>query len=163
MSFFAHESAIVDKGAKIGVGCKIWHFSHIMTNTSIGCECSLGQNTFIADGVVIGNRVKIQNNVSVYSGVIIEEDCFIGPSVVFTNVKFPRSSYPQKDNYKKTKVCKGASIGANAVIIAPCIIGEYSFIGAGSVVTKDVQPYTVVVGNPAKVIYDVDEKGNIKS
>lgn len=143
-----HETAIVD-GAKIGEGTKVWHFSHLM-DCQIGKNCTIGQNCFIASGVKLGNNVKVQNNVSIYTGVECEDDVFLAPSMVFTNVKNPRSEI--KQDYEKTIVRKGATIGANATIVCGVEIGEYAFIGAGSVVTKNVKPYSLVVGNPAKHI-----------
>ena len=148
-NYYKHETAIVDEGASIGDGCKIWHFCHVM-NAQIGKNCSLGQNVFVADNVVLGNNVKVQNNVSVYDGVICEDDVFIGPSVVFTNVINPRSFIERKSEYKKTLVKRGSSIGANATIICGNTIGEFAFLGAGSVITKDVNPYAIMTGNPAK-------------
>ena len=149
---FIHSSAIVDDGAVIGEGCKIWHFTHVMSTAKLGDNCNVGQNVFIGSKVTIGSGVKIQNNVSIYSGVEIEDDCFLGPSMVFTNVINPRSHVERKEEYKRTKVRKGCSIGANATIICGVTLGEYSFVGAGTVVTKDVPEYGVVVGNPAKQI-----------
>ena len=149
MSFFAHPTAIIDDGCQIGTGTKIWHYSHLMTGCVIGDNCTIGQNVFIAAKVSVGNNVKVQNNVSVYEGVICEDDVFIGPSVVFTNVINPRSSITRKNEYKKTWVKRGASIGANATIICGNEIGEYAFIGAGAVVTKNVPAYALVMGNPA--------------
>jgi UDP-2-acetamido-3-amino-2,3-dideoxy-glucuronate N-acetyltransferase len=147
--FFVHETAIVDEGAKVGSGTHIWHFSHIMKNASIGEKCNLGQNVFIASGVIIGNNVKIQNNVSVYEGVICEDDVFLGPSCVFTNIKNPRSAIVRKGQYAKTIVRRGASIGANATIVCGIEIGQYAFIAAGAVVTKNVLPHSLLAGNPA--------------
>lgn len=149
---FIHSSAIVDDGAVIGEGCKIWHFTHVMSTAKLGDNCNVGQNVFIGSKVTIGSGVKIQNNVSIYSGVEIEDDCFLGPSMVFTNVINPRSNVERKEEYKRTKVRKGCSIGANATIICGVTLGEYSFVGAGTVVTKDVPEYGVVVGNPAKQV-----------
>ena len=149
-AFFAHETAVIDTGCQIGEGTKIWHFSHIMSNCVIGDQCSIGQNVVISPEVRIGNRVKIQNNVSVYTGVICEDDVFLGPSCVFTNVINPRSAIIRKNEYKPTIVRKGATIGANATIICGITLGNYSFIGAGAVVTKDVPDYALVIGNPAK-------------
>ena len=149
--YFVHPTAVIDKDAMIGVGTRIWHFSHIMGGSKIGDNCILGQNVFVGRNVIIGNRVKIQNNVSVYEGVIIEDDVFCGPSMVFTNVVNPRSFIERKSEFKVTRVKKGASIGANATIVCGVTIGEYAFIGAGAVVTKDVPPYTLVYGNPAKI------------
>lgn len=148
--FYAHETAIIDKGAKIGKGTKIWHFCHVMRNSELGENCSLGQNVFVANDVKLGNNVKIQNNVSIYTGVICEDDTFLGPSMVFTNVTNPRSAVVRKGQYEKTIVKKGASIGANATIVCGHTIGEYAFIGAGTVVTKDVPAYALMVGSPAK-------------
>lgn len=150
--YFKHESSYVDYDVEIGEGTKIWHFSHIMTGAVIGRKCNIGQNCVISPGVVIGNGVKIQNNVSVYTGVICEDYTFLGPSCVFTNVVNPRSFIERKDEYKETRVCYGASIGANATIVCGNSIGAYALVGAGSVVTKPVGDYEVVVGNPAKKI-----------
>lgn len=149
-SYFAHSSSFIDEGCKIGRGTKIWHFSHIMAESIIGENCNLGQNVVISPKVFVGNNVKIQNNVSVYTGVIIEDDVFLGPSCVFTNVINPRSEVNRKEEYKKTLVKKGATIGANATIVCGIEIGKYAFVGAGSVVTKNVPNYALVVGNPAK-------------
>ncbi len=149
-NYFAHPSAIIDEGSKIGKGTKIWHFTHIMKDSVIGENCNLGQNVVVSPGVVLGNQVKVQNNVSIYTGVICEDDVFLGPSMVFTNVINPRSAVARKDQYKKTLVEKGASIGANATIICGVNIGRYAFIGAGAVVTKNVSDYELVVGNPAR-------------
>ena len=149
-SFFAHETAIIDQDCTIGQGTKIWHFSHIMSGCTIGDQCSIGQNVVISPEVRIGNRVKIQNNVSVYTGVICEDDVFLGPSAVFTNVINPRSAVSRKDEYKPTLVKKGATIGANATIVCGIIIGKYAFVGAGAVVTKNIPDYALVVGNPAR-------------
>jgi UDP-2-acetamido-3-amino-2,3-dideoxy-glucuronate N-acetyltransferase len=148
--YYAHESAIIDKGSVIGAGTKIWHFTHIMSGCTIGAGCNIGQNVVVSPGVMLGNNVKVQNNVSIYTGVICEDDVFLGPSMVFTNVINPRSAIARKDQYKTTLVEKGASIGANATIICGNRIGRYSFIGAGAVVTKDVAPFELVVGNPAR-------------
>ena len=149
-SFFAHETAVVDLDCQIGEGTKIWHFSHIMSHSIIGQQCSIGQNVVISPEVTIGNRVKIQNNVSVYTGVICEDDVFLGPSAVFTNVINPRSAISRKDEYKPTLVQKGATIGANATIVCGISIGRFAFIGAGAVVTKNIPDYALVVGNPAR-------------
>ncbi|MBL7843301.1 MAG: N-acetyltransferase [Cyclobacteriaceae bacterium] len=149
-SYFVHPSSIVDKGCEIGKGTKIWHFSHIMPNCRIGENCNLGQNVVVSPDVVLGNNVKVQNNVSIYTGVICEDDVFLGPSMVFTNVINPRSAVNRKSEYKKTFVRKGASIGANATIICGIEIGTFAFIAAGAVVTKDVPAYALVVGNPAR-------------
>jgi len=145
---FIHESAIIDAGASIGSGSKIWHFSHVMPAAKIGNNCIIGQNCFLANNVLLGNGVKVQNNVSLYEGVICEDDVFIGPSVVFTNVINPRAAIERKDQYQLTKVCTGASIGANATIICGNRIGAYALIGAGSVITRDVTDYALVYGNP---------------
>lgn len=158
--YFVHESSYIDEPCQIGEGTKIWHFSHIMQNASIGKNCKIGQNVVISPNVVIGNNVKIQNNVSVYTGVICEDDVFLGPSCVFTNVINPRSFIERKSEYKKTIVKKGASIGANATIVCGHNIGRYAFIGAGTVVTKDVPDYALVVGNPARLIGYVCQCGN---
>ena len=155
-----HPTAIVDEGAVIGAGTKIWHFSHIMPEAIIGQDCVIGQNGMIAPQVVLGNRVKVQNNVSVYTGVICEDDVFLGPSCVFTNVINPRSFIERKDEFRSTLVKKGATIGANATILCGITIGEYAMIGAGSVVTKNVPPYALIVGNPGKQIGWVDKEGN---
>ncbi len=158
--YFVHETAIIDEGAIIGAGTKIWHFSHIMPNCVIGSKCNVGQNVVISPEVVLGNNVKVQNNVSIYTGVICEDDVFLGPSMVFTNVINPRSAVVRKNQYQKTIVKKGASIGANATIVCGNTIGEYAFIGAGAVITKEVLPYALVVGNPAKQIGWVSEFGH---
>lgn len=150
MNYFAHPSAIIDEGCTIGTGTKIWHFSHIMTGCIIGNHCNLGQNVVVSPKVVLGNNVRVQNNVSIYEGVICEDDVFLGPSMVFTNVINPRSAVSRKHEYLQTLVRKGASIGANATIVCGNEIGEYAFIGAGAVVTKPVPAYALVVGNPAK-------------
>jgi UDP-2-acetamido-3-amino-2,3-dideoxy-glucuronate N-acetyltransferase len=149
-NFYAHETAVIDNGCSIGKGTKIWHFSHIMTGAEIGENCNLGQNVVVLPGVILGRNVKVQNNVSIYTGVICEDDVFLGPSMVFTNVFNPRSAIIRKDQYMTTVVEKGASIGANSTIVCGNRIGRYSFIGAGAVVTKDVKPYALVVGNPAR-------------
>jgi len=148
--FFAHETAVIDQGSVIGAGTKIWHFTHVMKDCIIGEHCNLGQNVVVSPGVKLGNNVRVQNNVSVYTGVICEDDVFLGPSMVFTNVINPRSAVARKDQYKTTYVERGASIGANATIICGIRIGKFAFIGAGAVVTKDVAPYELVVGNPAR-------------
>ncbi len=148
--YFLHDSSYIDEPCEIGAGTKIWHFSHIMSGCRIGCNCSIGQNVVISPEVVIGDNVKIQNNVSVYTGVICEDDVFIGPSVVFTNVINPRSHISRKHEYRRTVVKTGASIGANATIICGHDIGRYAFVGAGAVVTKDVPDFALVVGNPAR-------------
>jgi UDP-2-acetamido-3-amino-2,3-dideoxy-glucuronate N-acetyltransferase len=151
-SYFSHESAIIHPDASIGEGTKIWHFSHIMANCNIGKGCNIGQNVVISPDVVLGDNVKVQNNVSIYSGVICEDDVFLGPSMVFTNVINPRSHVVRRGQYAKTIVRKGASIGANATIVCGHEIGEYAFIGAGAVVTKEVLPYALVLGNPARQV-----------
>ena len=160
MEYQAHETAVIDDGCRIGAGTRIWHFSHIMPDCVIGERCNIGQNVVISPGVVLGNNVKIQNNVSVYTGVVCEDDVFLGPSCVFTNVLNPRSAIPRKDQYQKTLVRRGATIGANATIVCGHTIGEYALIGAGAVVTKDVPPYALVVGNPSKQIGWVSEYGH---
>jgi UDP-2-acetamido-3-amino-2,3-dideoxy-glucuronate N-acetyltransferase len=159
-NYFAHESAYVDEGCIIGVGTKIWHFSHIMSNCTIGENCNIGQNVVISPQVVLGNNVKVQNNVSIYTGVVCEDDVFLGPSMVFTNVTNPRSAVNRRGQYAKTVVKKGASIGANATIVCGHDIGEFAFIGAGTVVTKNVPPYALVVGNPSKQIGWMSEFGH---
>lgn len=161
MSFFKHESSYVDEGAEIGEETKIWHFCHIMSGAKIGSNCSLGQNVNIGGKAIIGNGVKIQNNVSVYDDVIVEDDVFLGPSMVFTNVINPRAFVQRKNEYKQTVLKKGCSIGANATVVCGVTIGEYALVGAGSVVTKDVPPYSLVYGNPARVHGKVDKEGNI--
>jgi UDP-2-acetamido-3-amino-2,3-dideoxy-glucuronate N-acetyltransferase len=148
--YFAHETAVIDEGSKIGKGTKIWHFSHIMTGSEIGENCNIGQNVVVSPGVKLGRNVKVQNNVSIYTGVTCADDVFLGPSMVFTNIINPRSEVVRHDSYIPTIVDKGATIGANATIICGNKIGSYSFIGAGAVVTRDVKPYALVVGNPAK-------------
>lgn len=159
MGYYVHPSSIIDEGCQIGEGTKIWHFSHIMQAAIIGNDCNLGQNVFVDNNVTIGNKVKIQNNVSVYHGVVLENEVFIGPSVVFTNVINPRSFITRKNEFKQTLVKTGATVGANATIICGITIGEYSMIGAGSVVTKDVLPYALVVGNPSKQIFWISKAG----
>jgi len=149
--YFVHESSYVDEGAEIGSGTKIWHFCHIMPRTKIGEQCNIGQNVLVSSQVTLGRNVKIQNNVSLYTGVVIEDDVFLGPSMVFTNVMNPRSHVNRKDEYQATLVKRGASIGANATIVCGTTIGSYSFVGAGSVVTRDVPDYALVHGNPARV------------
>jgi len=160
MDYFAHELAVIDADCTIGQGTKIWHFSHIMPHCVIGDQCNIGQNVVVSPNVVLGNNVKVQNNVSIYTGVICEDDVFLGPSMVFTNVINPRSAIIRKDEYKKTIVKKGASIGANATIVCGNNIGEYAFIGAGAVVTKEVKPYALVVGNPSTQIAWISEYGH---
>jgi len=158
--YFAHESAVIDDGCEIGNGVNIWHFSHIMPNCKIGEGCSLGQNVVVSPKVVLGRNVKVQNNVSIYTGVICEDDVFLGPSMVFTNVINPRSAIVRRDQFLETRVGKGASIGANATIVCGNDIGEYAFVGAGAVVTKHVPPYALVVGNPSKQIGWISEFGH---
>jgi UDP-2-acetamido-3-amino-2,3-dideoxy-glucuronate N-acetyltransferase len=158
--YFAHETAVIDEGCQIGKGTKIWHFSHIMSSCIIGEKCNIGQNVVISPGVVLGRNVKVQNNVSIYTGVICEDDVFLGPSMVFTNINNPRSAIVRRDKYVKTVVEKGATIGANATIICGKNIGRYAFVGAGAVVTKDVKPYSLVVGNPAKHVGWMSEYGH---
>ena len=160
--YFVHESSYVDENVSVGKGTKVWHFSHIQSGAVIGNNCSIGQNVNVGNNVVMGNYVKIQNNVSVYEGVELEDYVFCGPSMVFTNIKLPRSEFPQRgsDYYLKTLVKKSASIGANATIICGVTIGEYALIGSGAVVTKDVPPYSLVVGNPGRIVGEVDKKGN---
>jgi UDP-2-acetamido-3-amino-2,3-dideoxy-glucuronate N-acetyltransferase len=159
MSYFAHETAIIDEGCTIGEGTKIWHFSHVMPNCTIGEKCNIGQNVVISPEVILGKNVKIQNNVSIYTGVICEDDVFLGPSMVFTNVINPRSAVNRKNEYAKTIVKKGASIGANATIVCGHDIGEFAFIGAGAVVTKTIPAYALVVGNPARQLGWMSEFG----
>ncbi|MCH8554535.1 MAG: N-acetyltransferase [Schleiferiaceae bacterium] len=151
-NYFAHETAVIDAGCEIGPGTKIWHFSHVMPNCKLGANCNLGQNVVVSPEVVLGDNVKVQNNVSIYTGVICEDDVFLGPSMVFTNVTNPRSAVNRRGQYERTRVGKGASIGANATIVCGNDIGEYAFIGAGSVVTKTVPAYALIVGNPARQI-----------
>lgn len=149
-TYFSHQTAVIDDGAIIGKGTKIWHFSHVMTGAQIGQGCILGQNVFVAEGVVLGDGVKVQNNVSLYKGVTCEDDVFLGPSMVFTNVINPRSAINRKDQLTKTHVAKGATLGANVTIICGCKIGAYAFIGAGAVVTHDVPDFALMLGNPAR-------------
>ena len=158
--FYSHNTSVIDSDCQIGKGTKIWHFSHIMSNSIIGEHCNIGQNVVISPRVILGNNVKVQNNVSIYTGVICEEDVFLGPSMVFTNVINPRSAVNRKDQYLETLVKKGASIGANSTIVCGNNIGEYAFIGAGAVVTKEVPNYALVVGNPSKQIGWVSEFGH---
>ncbi len=157
--FFAHETAVIDDNCSIGNGTKIWHFSHIMSDCVIGNNCNIGQNVVVSPKVVLGNNVKVQNNVSIYTGVICEDDVFLGPSMVFTNITNPRSAVNRRGQYAKTIVKKGASIGANATIVCGHDIGEFAFIGAGAVVTKNVPAYALLVGNPAKQIGWMSEYG----
>ncbi len=155
---FIHPSAIIDEGAQIGAGTRIWHFCHVMPTAIIGSNCILGQNVYVDNHAIIGNGVKIQNNVSVYHGVVLEDDVFVGPSAVFTNVINPRSFIERKTEFKNIVVKKGATIGANATIVCGLTIGEYALVGAGAVVTKDVQPYALVIGNPARQLGWVSEQ-----
>jgi len=151
MEYFAHESSYIDEGARIGKGTKIWHFCHIMGGASLGEGCNIGQNVFVANQVTIGNNVKIQNNVSLYTGVVVEDDVFLGPSMVFTNVINPRSHVNRKDEYKPTNIQRGATIGANATIVCGVTLGQYCFVGAGTVVTRDIPDYALVYGNPGRI------------
>ena len=159
-SFYVHPSSVIDEGAIIGVGTKVWHFCHIMGSAILGNDCNLGQNVFVANDVKLGSNVKVQNNVSIYTGVTCDDDVFLGPSMVFTNVTNPRSGVNRRGTYSKTHVGKGASIGANATIVCGHDIGSYAFIGAGAVVTKDIPAYALVVGNPAKQIGWMSEYGH---
>lgn len=158
--FFAHETAVIDEGVKIGAGTKIWHFSHIMTGSVLGEGCNLGQNVVVSPEVTLGNNVKVQNNVSIYTGVICEDDVFLGPSMVFTNVINPRSAIKRREEYLKTVVGKGATIGANATIVCGNNIGPFAFIGAGTVITKEVPAYALIVGNPGKQVGWMSEYGH---
>lgn len=158
--YYAHPTAVVDENCIIGEGTKIWHFTHVMSGCQLGKQCNLGQNVVVSPGVVLGNNVKVQNNVSIYTGVICEDDVFLGPSMVFTNVINPRSAIVRKDEYRKTLVRKGASIGANATIVCGNDIGEFAMIGAGAVVTKIVLPYALMVGNPARQVGWISEYGH---
>ena len=160
MDYFAHDTAVIDEGCSIGIGTKIWHFSHIMSDCTIGKKCNIGQNVVVSPEVVLGNNVKVQNNVSLYSGVVCEDDVFLGPSMVFTNVLNPRSAVNRRGSYSQTLVKKGASIGANATIVCGHDIGEFAFIGAGAVVTKTVPSYALFVGNPARQIGWMSEYGH---
>jgi UDP-2-acetamido-3-amino-2,3-dideoxy-glucuronate N-acetyltransferase len=160
MNYYKHETAIIDEGCQIGAGTKIWHFSHIMPNSKIGENCNIGQNVVVSSEVVLGNNVKVQNNVSIYTGVTCDDDVFLGPSMVFTNVINPRSAISRRDQYVKTHVGKGATIGANATIVCGHDIGKYAFIGAGAVVTKEVPDYALVVGNPVKQTGWMSEYGH---
>ena len=157
--YFVHETAVIDEGCQIGGGSKIWHFSHVMKDSVLGSNCNVGQNVVISPKVVLGKNVKIQNNVSLYSGVICEDNVFIGPSAVFTNVLNPRSEVNRRDQYLKTIIREGVTIGANATVLCGLTLGKYSFIGAGTVVTKDVPAYALVIGNPSKQVGWMSEKG----
>lgn len=159
-NYFAHETAVIDEGCVIGEGTKIWHFSHIMPNSTLGLKCNIGQNVVVSPGVILGNNVKVQNNVSIYTGVVCEDDVFLGPSMVFTNIINPRSAVVRRDEYVRTLVKKGATIGANATILCGIEIGEYAFVGAGAVVIRSIMPYALVVGNPAKQIGWMSEYGH---
>jgi len=159
-NYFAHPTAVIDNNCEIGEGSKIWHFSHIMSSCQIGANCNIGQNVVVSPQVILGNNVKVQNNVSIYTGVICDDDVFLGPSMVFTNVINPRSAIDRKNKYMQTKVGKGATIGANATIVCGNNIGKYAFIGAGAVVTKEVKSYALVVGNPARQTGWVSEYGH---
>jgi len=159
-SYFAHETAVIDSGVQIGAGTKIWHFCHIMSGSKIGKNCNLGQNVVVSPEVKLGNNVKVQNNVSIYTGVICEDDVFLGPSMVFTNVINPRSAIVRKKEYMQTIVEKGATIGANATIVCGNKIGKFAFIGAGAVVTREVKPYALVIGNPSKQVGWMSEYGH---
>lgn len=158
--YYAHETAVIDEGCKIGKGTKIWHFTHIMTGCVIGENCNLGQNVVVSPEVILGRNVKVQNNVSIFTGVICEDDVFLGPSMVFTNVINPRSHILRRDQFQATLVKKGASIGANATIVCGNEIGEYAFIGAGAVITKDIPPYSLIVGNPGRHVGWMSEHGH---
>lgn len=158
--FFAHPTSVIDENCTIGEGCKIWHFSHLMSGCVLGKGCNIGQNVVVSPEVILGNNVKVQNNVSIYTGVICEDDVFLGPSMVFTNISNPRSAIIRRDQYEQTLVKKGASIGANATIVCGNTIGEYALIGAGTVVTKDVLPYALIIGNPGKQMGWVSEYGH---
>jgi UDP-2-acetamido-3-amino-2,3-dideoxy-glucuronate N-acetyltransferase len=158
--YFAHETAVIDEGVQIGTGTKIWHFSHIMTGCVIGENCNLGQNVVVSPDVILGKNVKVQNNVSIYTGVICEDDVFLGPSMVFTNVINPRSAIVRRDEYIKTVVGKGATIGANATIVCGNNIGNFAFIGAGAVIVREVLPYALIVGNPGKQLGWMSEYGH---
>ena len=158
--FFAHPTAVIDEGAQVGTGCRIWHFSHVMGGAVLGEGCNLGQNVFVASGVVLGRNVKVQNNVSIYEGVTCGDDVFLGPSMVFTNISNPRSAVVRKGQYERTRVGKGATIGANATIVCGNDIGAFAFIGAGAVVTKNVPSYALLAGNPARQIGWMSEHGH---
>lgn len=160
INYFAHETAVIDPDCEIGDGTKIWHFSHLMTGCKIGKACNIGQNVVVSPEVILGNNVKVQNNVSIYTGVICEDDVFLGPSMVFTNVINPRSAVNRKSQYAKTLVKYGVSIGANATIVCGITLGEFCFIGAGAVVIRDVKPYALVVGNPSKQVGWMSEFGH---
>ncbi len=158
--YFAHETAVIDQGCKIGKGTKIWHFTHVMPGAVIGERCNLGQNVVVSPDVILGRNVKVQNNVSIYTGVVCEDDVFLGPSMVFTNIINPRSHILRRDQYQPTLVRRGASIGANATIVCGNEIGEFAFIGAGAVVTKPVPPFALIVGNPGRLVGYMSEHGH---
>lgn len=160
MEYFAHSTAVIDEGCEIGAGTKVWHFSHIMSGCTIGAQCNIGQNVVVSPGVVLGNNVKVQNNVSIYTGVTCGDDVFLGPSCVFTNITNPRSAVVRRNQYEKTHVGKGATIGANATIVCGNNIGNFAFIGAGAVITKDVPAYALVIGNPARQTGWMSEYGH---
>lgn len=160
MDFYSHPTAVIDEGCMIGEGTKVWHFSHIMPNCTIGNNCNIGQNVVVSPDVILGNNVKVQNNVSIYTGVTCDDDVFLGPSMVFTNVTNPRSAINRRGQYAKTHVGKGATIGANATVVCGHDIGEYAFIGAGAVVTKNIPAYALVVGNPSKQIGWMSQYGH---
>lgn len=159
MDYFVHDTAVVDEGAQVGEGTKVWHFSHVMATAIIGEGCNLGQNVFVGDGVKLGKNVKVQNNVSLYEGVECEDDVFLGPSMVFTNITNPRSAVVRKGKYERTLVMKGATIGANATVVCGVTIGSFAFIGAGAVINRNVMPYALMVGNPARQIGWMSEYG----
>jgi UDP-2-acetamido-3-amino-2,3-dideoxy-glucuronate N-acetyltransferase len=158
--YFVHETAVIDEGCTIGRGTRIWHFSHVMPGSVLGENCNLGQNVLVSSDVVLGSNVKVQNNVSIYTGVICEDDVFLGPSMVFTNILNPRSAVARRDRYARTLVCRGATIGANATILCGNTLGAFCFVGAGAVVTGDVPPYALVVGNPARQVGWMSEYGH---
>ena len=160
MSYFSHDTAVIDDGCQIGAGVKIWHFSHIMSDCEIGDSCNIGQNVVVSPNVILGKNVKVQNNVSIYSGVVCQDNVFLGPSMVFTNILNPRSAIVRRDSYVKTLVEQGASIGANATIVCGNTIGKFALIGAGAVVTKSVKPYALIVGNPGRQIGWISEYGH---
>lgn len=158
--YFAHETAVIDEGAQVGAGTKIWHFSHLMSGCQVGPDCNIGQNVVISPDVVLGRNVKVQNNVSLYTGVVCEDDVFLGPSCVFTNVINPRSAFVRRDQYRATRIGKGATIGANATLVCGHDVGSYAFVGAGTVVVDEVPAYALVVGNPARQIGWVSRAGH---
>jgi UDP-2-acetamido-3-amino-2,3-dideoxy-glucuronate N-acetyltransferase len=158
--YFSHETAVIDEGCRIGKGTKIWHFSHVMTDSTLGENCNIGQNVVVSPGVTLGKNVKVQNNVSIYTGVICEDDVFLGPSMVFTNVRNPRSAIVRRGSYEQTLVKRGASIGANATIVCGITLGEFAFVGAGAVVVKDIPAYGLVLGNPGRLVGWMSEFGH---